>query len=162
VPGFRDTIGLVSIATLIIAIDQLTKAALVAALGSLRPESRVEIGVSWLAVEYVENRGAAFGLFPEVAPILAVVSIAIVIGLLVNYLGQACPPLWATIGIGAITGGAIGNILDRVRFGYVIDFVAVGPWPNFNVADSAITLGVMLLAWGWLRSERGADEPGAI
>ncbi|MGH2613776.1 MAG: signal peptidase II [Thermomicrobiales bacterium] len=159
-PAFRDAVALAAIAALVIAADQLTKAALISALGPAQPASRFELGVSWLALEYAENRGASFGLFQGVAPILAVASIAIVVALLVRYFGTASPPLWSTIGIGAIVGGAIGNLLDRIRLGFVIDFVSVGPWPNFNVADSAITLGVLLLAWGWLRPARGASERG--
>jgi signal peptidase II len=161
VPAYRDTGTLVSVAALVIATDQLTKAALVATLGPGRPDSRVELGTSWIALEYAENRGAAFGLFPGMAPILAMASIAIVVGLLVYFSNEARPPLWSTVGIGAITGGAIGNLLDRIRFGFVIDYVSVGPWPNFNVADSAITAGVLLLAWGWLRTDRGAGDPAA-
>jgi signal peptidase II len=56
-------------------------------------------------------------------------------------------------GAGLIVGGAIGNIADRVRLGYVVDFVAVSAWPKFNVADSAITIGVLLLAWRFFVEE---------
>jgi signal peptidase II len=78
-------------------------------------------------------------------------SIATLAALLTHYLRQERPPLWHTVAIGVIAGGAVGNLIDRVRLGYVIDFLAVGPWPNFNVADSAITVGVLTLIWGWTR-----------
>jgi signal peptidase II len=67
------------------------------------------------------------------------------------------PSWWHTAATGAIAGGAIGNLLDRVRLGYVVDFIAIGPWPNFNVADSAITMGALLLCWGWLRTNVSGD-----
>ena len=66
----------------------------------------------------------------------------------------------AVIGIGLLAGGGIGNMIDRLRHGAVIDFVAVGPWPRFNVADSAITIGVLLLAWSVLTAqEQTPDDP---
>jgi signal peptidase II len=66
--------------------------------------------------------------------------------------------------LGCILGGAIGNLVDRVRLGWVVDFIDMGigtaRWPVFNVADSAVTLGVLLLAWNLARSGRvAAPEP---
>ena len=52
--------------------------------------------------------------------------------------------------LGLLVGGALGNIIDRVRLGYVVDFVAVGVWPKFNAADSAVTIGVLMLAWTYV------------
>jgi signal peptidase II len=151
VPTHNDKAALVAVAAIIAATDQLTKLLLVSTIGRSRLESRIEIVHGWLALEYAENRGAAFGLLSGLAPILTVVSIAILIGLLVHYLRQVRPPLWQTLAIGGIAGGACGNLLDRSRLGYVIDFVSVGPWPNFNFADSAITIGVLVLIWGSTR-----------
>ena len=94
---------------------------------------RVEAADGWLALEYTENRGAAFGLLPGIAPVLAVATIAILAALLLHYARQTRPPLWHTLAVGAIAGGALGNLIDRVRLGYVVDFVSVGAWPNFNV-----------------------------
>ena len=102
-----------------------------------------------------ENRGAAFGLFSGLVPILTVASIAILMGLLLHYLRAGTAPALANVAIGAIAGGALGNLVDRVRLGHVVDFVSVGPWPNFNVADSAITIGVLILIWGWTRPGDG-------
>ena len=108
----------------------------------------------WLALEYAENRGAAFGLFGDSGSALAIASLAIIAGLLWQYFRAEQPPLWQSVAVGAILGGAIGNFLDRVRLGYVVDFISVGMWPNFNVADSAISIGVIVLVWGWLWSDR--------
>jgi signal peptidase II len=157
VPARSDTVTLVRIATAVVAIDQLTKLFLIRTIGPGRFESRVEVVDGWLALEYTENRGAAFGILSGLVPILTAASIAILTGLLLHYRRQAKPPHWHTLSIGAIAGGAVGNLVDRVRLGHVIDFLSVGPWPNFNVADSAITIGVLVLIWGWTRPATAFD-----
>ena len=161
-PARSDTVTLVAVAASVVATDQLTKSLVVSTIGPSRLESRVEVVAGWLALEYTENRGAAFGLLSGLVPILAVASIAILTGLLLHYMRQARPPLWQTVAIGGIAGGAVGNLLDRFRLGYVIDFLSVGPWPNFNVADSAITIGVLVLIWGWTRPTTAFGMPRAI
>lgn len=148
-----------AVAAIVLGVDQLTKAVIVEAIGPGSATSRIDVGTDWVALEYAENRGAAFGLFSSLTPVLALVSAAILAGVLVHFFRTPNPTLVRIVGIGAIVGGALGNLVDRVRLGYVVDFVAVGPWPNFNVADSAITLGVLGLIWGWVRvggdTERG-------
>jgi signal peptidase II len=160
-PGRSGAILLVALAASVAAIDQLTKALLASAITSGRLAYRVEIVGDCFALEYTENRGAAFGLFSGIAPILTGVSIAIVTGLLWHYLRQTRPSLLQTLATGAITGGAIGNVSDRIRQGYVIDFLSVGSWPNFNVADSAITVGALALVWGLTRPTSGvaSEQP---
>jgi signal peptidase II len=160
-PERSDAVLLVALTASVAAIDQLTKHLLVSAIGPDRSDSAVEIIDGWLALEYTENRGAAFGLFSGLAPILTGISIAILAVLLWHYLRQRRPPLWQTVAIGAIAGGALGNLVDRVRLGHVIDFLSVGPWPNFNVADSAITVGALVLIWGLTRpgSDLGIVRP---
>jgi len=110
----------------------------------------------WLGLAYGENSGIAFGLFRQssvltltLAAILAIVSIG-------SFVWVHRSNTAVLIGGGLIAGGAIGNILDRIRFGHVRDFIAIGPWPSFNVADSAITIGAFIAAWGlWRTSSRG-------
>jgi signal peptidase II len=151
VPARSDTVALVGISTTVAVVDQLTKSLIVFAIGPGQSESRIEVVDSWLALDYTQNRGAAFGLFSGLVPILAAASFAIVTGLLLLYMRQASPPLWQTVAVGLISGGALGNLVDRVRLGHVVDFLSVGPWPNFNIADSAITVGVLVLIWGLTR-----------
>jgi signal peptidase II len=150
-PERSDAVILVAVATSVAVTDQLTKTLLASAIDSRQIASRVEIVDGWLGLEYTENRGAAFGLFSGLAPIITGVSLAILASLLLYFFRQARPPLWQTVGTCAIAGGALGNLVDRARLGHVIDFVSVGPWPNFNVADSAITMGVLVLVWGMTR-----------
>lgn len=133
------------LAVVVVALDQLSKAIVLATLGSERSDQAVALVGSFVALEYAENRGAAFGLFGERNAMLAVVAVAVLGGLALFYRRQVAPSAWLAAAVGLIAGGAFGNLVDRVRLGYVVDFVAVGPWPNFNVADSAITVGVALL-----------------
>jgi signal peptidase II len=151
VPARKDTVALVGIVTTVALTDQVTKFLIVSAIGPSRSESRVEVVDGWLGLEYTQNRGAAFGVLSGIGPVLVTASFAILTGLLVLYMRRARPPLWQTVAIGLISGGALGNLIDRVRLGHVIDFVSVGPWPNFNIADSAITVGVLVLIWSFTR-----------
>jgi signal peptidase II len=99
----------------------------------------------WLGLQYVENRGAAFGTFDGLGALLTPLALLVIAGTVWLVGRVPAPSPWLLTGLGLVVGGALGNVLDRVRLGYVVDFVAVGPWPRFNVADSAITVGVLLL-----------------
>jgi signal peptidase II len=151
VPARSDTAALVGISSTVAVVDQFTKSLIVSAIGPGSLDSRVEMVDSWMALEYSQNRGAAFGLLSGLGPILAAASFAILTGFLLVYMREARPPLWQTVSIGLISGGALGNLIDRVRLGHVVDFLSIGSWPNFNIADSAITIGVLVLVWGLTR-----------
>ena len=140
-------------ATLVVAADQLTKSIVLEAIGPGRHLSRRDVVEGWISLEYAENRGAAFGLFSGLSPVLVLASVAILAGVLVQFFRTPSPSPVVIVSVGAIVGGAVGNLVDRVRLGYVVDFVAIGPWPNFNIADGAITLGVLGLVWVWTRPE---------
>ena len=131
-----------AISALLVAADQLTKSAVAS---SLLPGESVWIARPLLHLTYVQNTGAAFGLFKGQQLLFLLMS-TVVIGCLVRELlirrAMAARALW---GCALILGGAAGNVIDRARLGYVIDFIGVGIWPLFNVADSAITIGVGLL-----------------
>lgn len=113
----------------------------------------------FLHLTYVQNTGAAFGLLRGAGPLLILISVA-VIWVLASSLRQENPratagPLrWQRYGMFLILGGALGNVVDRIRLGYVVDFVDLLVWPVFNLADSAITVGIGLLLWGMWRSAR--------
>ena len=154
-PERSDVAALLTVSGAVIGADQFSKALATASLGG--PGAvRLNLVGSWFSLEYTENRGAAFGLFPGMAPLLAAGSVLVLGVLLAHFMRTDAPPLWQTMALGAILGGAIGNLLDRIRLGYVVDFVSIGPWPNFNVADSAITLGVLALIWAWAKGDEGA------
>jgi signal peptidase II len=154
-----DAQTLLAFSALIVALDRVTKSAVVTSLGADRPRSRLDIVDGWVALEYAENRGAAFGLFSGLAPVLAIASVVVLAVIVYSYWQEVQPPLGKTVAIGLILGGAIGNLIDRIWLGYVVDFIAIGPWPNFNVADSAISVGVVMLLWYWPRpGVRGGGE----
>ena len=146
-------------ALIVVVLDQATKAWVISGL-DLREVSRVEIWPPIFNFSWVENRGVSFGLFGDGSArwFLSAFSIA-VSGALGWWALRADRRLLITA-IGLIMGGALGNVIDRVRFGFVVDFLdfsgtGVFPWV-FNVADSAITVGVVLLILDSLLSERAA------
>lgn len=101
----------------------------------------------WLYLTYIHNTGVAFGMFQGIPHFFTIVNIIISIGALYLYRTQMAHTPLVQICVGGIVGGAVGNIIDRIRQGYVTDFVHVTWFPGiFNVADSAITVCVILLA----------------
>jgi len=140
------TISLV-VAVATIAVDQLTKWVVIAHLGPDRQRHGVEIIGSLLALQYVENTGAAFGVMRGRSALLSIIAIAVLVIVLVVFYRSGSRSAMAGVSLGLVAGGAVGNLIDRVRFGFVVDYVSVGVWPKFNVADSAVTIGVVLLVW---------------
>ena len=114
-----------------------------------------------MRLTYVENRGSAFGLFQNQTLFFIVIGVLVVAGILI---GQRFIPAHRTtlaICLGMLLGGATGNLIDRVRFGHVFDFIDLTWWPVFNVADSAIVVGVLILVYQLLTSpaeEKQTDD----
>lgn len=100
---------------------------------------------NWLHLTHVRNTGAAFGLFGGQALPLAIISIALFAGLFLwrDQLRQL--GTWGNLALALVAGGAIGNLYDRLAYGYVIDFLDLRVWPVFNLADSAVVVGAALL-----------------
>ena len=136
----RFVIGLM---LLVYALDQATKYAV---------SHLLALGESWPAeglfrITYIFNTGSAFGLFRgQNTPLIFASFVGIVI-LAVVYRTHPNPTWVLHTSLGLQLAGAVGNLTDRLTVGRVIDFVDVGRWPIFNVADSAIVMGVLLLAW---------------
>lgn len=127
-------------------LDRVTKS-LVAA--EIPFGSEVAVVGHLVGITNVRNSGAAFGLVPAGAGIFLVASVVVSIGLVV-YVARTPTSLWAGAVLGLILGGTIGNGFDRLVFGTVTDFVNFHFWPVFNVADSAISIGVVALIAGYL------------
>lgn len=153
------------VAGAIVALDQLTKHL---ALERLVPGVPVTIVDGWLNLTLVLNPGLAFGLLASLAAgwrwvvaVLALAALAVLARVALGVLPTAGVP--GRLALGLIFGGAVGNLVDRVRFGAVVDFIDVHwrthHWPAFNVADSAITVGVILLAWRLLAPRPAASPP---
>jgi signal peptidase II len=142
-------------AAFVVAADFLTKEWVRAWVES-HPGERVIYTLGFIRIVPVENTGAAFGLFPGITPALAVVSMVGVVAMLVIAVvaQRRYPHLITRLHVavmGLLLGGAVGNLIGRVGRGQVTDFVDVGFWPAFNVADSAVTIGIVLLAFWLLR-----------
>jgi len=143
------------IALLVVAADQLSKIWIRSNL--LVDHSLFEVG--FFRITHVHNTGAAFGLFQGQSFLLTIVALVGITVLLVYALViyRRFPLSDSKLGrsiLGLVLGGAVGNLIDRLRFGYVTDFIDVGLWPAFNIADSAITIGAILLACSLLRLAR--------
>nr|WP_245553986.1 signal peptidase II [Nocardia takedensis] len=137
---------LLLVAVVLYGLDLLTKTIAVA---NLTPGDPVEIIGDLVRLSLVRNPGAAFSMATGMTWLLTLVAAAVVIGVI--RIGSTLRSLWWAIGLGMVLGGALGNLTDRIfrspgpLQGHVVDFVAVGWWPVFNVADSAIVCGAILL-----------------
>ncbi|MFH1724356.1 MAG: signal peptidase II [Elusimicrobiota bacterium] len=133
----------------VFALDRLTKAW---ALSWLAPRGSVRV-LPFFHFSYIENTGAAWGMLQGGNTLLIGVAVALLGALL--YLRRKWPEenLWSHYGLVLVAGGALGNLYDRIALGYVVDFLDFLVWPVFNVADSAITVGAVSLAWGLHLSE---------
>jgi signal peptidase II len=142
-PSRRATLTVaVLVAAVALVLDQATKAWAAASL----PEARTVTAISgWLWFHLAHNSGATLGLLSGHSQLVGALSLVIVLAVAVllvqghpgGYLGAAA--------LGAIAGGAVGNLLDRLRMGSVVDFIEIRVWPtDFNLADAAIRIGVVL------------------
>ena len=140
VSWYRDKLLLLTIAV-VFAADQFTK---------LLVNRYLALYESWPSEGFVRlthglNTGTAFGLLPDQTTVLIVASLLAIGFLYYFYRTQALPMRLLRLGIGLQLGGAFGNLIDRLRNGAVVDFIDVGPWPIFNLADSSIVIGIAII-----------------
>lgn len=138
---------------LVFAADQGAKAAVEA---NLFPGEQVDV-LGPLQLTLSHNRGIAFGLAGGGGTVLILVA-AVALGVIGYLFARSAtrPGVWVAAGL--LGGGALGNLADRVRADEVTDYIDVGSWPAFNLADVAITLGVLLLVYLYLREERERES----
>jgi signal peptidase II len=155
------------IAGVIVALDQVTKA-LVDDFMTLHESRTIVEGL--VRLTYVQNRGAAFGILSEAglpyqSLMFSVVSLLALLAIALYAWRMPVQSRLPQTALAMVMGGAVGNLLDRARLGYVIDYVDMywGPhhWPAFNVADSAISVGVALLVIDILRNPEMDESPKA-
>jgi signal peptidase II len=144
--GARAWVYAGALAALVVVLDQVTKAVVE---DRLVPGEDVD-GVGPIGLTLSHNKGVAFGLAGGGGVLLLAFTLG-ALALIVYLFAREPqrPGMWVSVGL--LAGGAIGNLADRIRAGAVTDFIVVGSWPPFNVADVAITLGVAALAWAYLR-----------
>lgn len=140
----RRILWLLALIVVIVLLDQSLKRLMVDWIGPHAATHRVELLGSLVAFEYLENRGAAFGMFQQGTSVLTVVSLVIVAIAVVFMVRAAASDLVLAVCLGLIVGGAVGNAIDRVVRGYVVDYIAIGNFWKFNLADAAVTIGALL------------------
>ena len=128
-------------------------------------DTSLPIVPGWVAFAYTCNKGAAFGLLANESLLFVLIAL-VIIGVLVAYVRflPANRP-WLRLSLGLQLGGALGNLLDRLRQGYVVDFIAVKAWPVFNIADACVVVGVLILAYHLLLVQGQAplsDQQSAV
>ena len=158
----RRRVGLVAVvAVFVFVLDRFTKLLVES---SIPNGSSVEVVGEWIRISHVTNTGAAFGLLPERTTLLSILSVAAVLAIVFYYRRLAADSRLIAATLGMQLGGAIGNLVDRIGQGYVVDFVDVGVpdgprfW-SFNVADSSIVVGIIavtVLLWWQERQQTRA------
>jgi len=139
-----------SIAIAVFILDQISKEVI---------RRHLPLYDSWpeegfLRIVHGLNTGSAFGLFSGFTNLLIIASIVGIGVVLYYFQRQEITVIWYRLSIGLIVGGALGNLVDRLKDGAVVDFISVGWWPAFNVADSSISVGMVLLILILLLGER--------
>lgn len=156
--GIIRRLGYLTVMLMVLAVDQSTKWLVARSLDLHEYRPLVE---GLLSLSHVRNRGAAFGILSEAdlpyqAILFAGLSLVALLAIAVYAWRLPATARLPQLALALILGGALGNLIDRLRLGYVVDFVHVywreHQWPDFNAADSAITIGVTLLVLDILRS----------
>ncbi len=149
----------IGLALIVVLIDQVSKWL---ASSHLTPHQIISVIPGFFNIVLVKNRGMAFGIFNQTKPgfacIFLLATTIAAIGVILFFLWAKRNHIWLTIGLSLILGGALGNLIDRVRMGHVIDFLdfhlADYHWPAFNMADSAVTVGTFWLLFNVIKGRR--------
>jgi signal peptidase II len=132
------------IAAAILFLDQLSKFIITK---SLQLHQSIPVIKGFFYLTLVNNQGAAFGLFKNQLILLIVTSVGAIGLICYNLKAGADKRASSDLALGLILAGAAGNLIDRIFFGHVIDFLDFRIWPVFNIADSSITIGACILGW---------------
>lgn len=150
----RQAAAIAAIVAVVVALDQVTKWAIRA---NIEPgDSKMDLGL--IRLVHFTNTGAAFGIFQGAGTLLALTSIIGVVAIIVYVVSPAFGRPLTRVGFALMLAGALGNLTDRIARGEVTDFIKVPNWPAFNVADSSISIGVVLLLWTLLLDDRREPE----
>ena len=144
------------IALLLLALDQISKQLIVR---SYQVGDSHRVLGPLMSFTRRTNTGGAFGVLSDSTLIITIVSTVVVLTLIIVGPRLAAGSRTGLLGIGLALGGALGNLMDRVRLGHVVDFVDFHFWPVFNVADAGITIGAIMIAIAILRAPAGHDVP---
>ncbi len=157
----RDYLALLGIAGVVIALDQWSKSFV---------RSSLSFGETWVPFDWLapyarivhwNNMGAAFGIFPQGSLIFTIVAILVALAIIYYFPQVPASEVALRLALGLQLGGAVGNLISRLTIGTVTDFISVGRFPVFNVADSSISIGVAVLLVGMWNEERAARRKAA-
>lgn len=132
---------------LIVLVDQITKVLVERNLTYQVPWNPIEALKPYISLTYVTNTGAAFGMFKQGSLFFTITSILVIIGILFYYRHLPKNASLLFVSLGMQLGGATGNLIDRLIRGHVVDFVNINIWPVWNVADSFIVIGSIMLGY---------------
>jgi len=156
--GAMQWVGLAAIALAAVAADQLTKRIVTSHLALDQGDHIV--GPFW--IHHVQNSGIAFGLFSSRTAAVIVLTGIAVVWMLVFFARSGARHPVLPVALGLVIGGSMSNLLDRVRLGYVTDFLDLRYWPAFNLADSFIVIGVLVLLGALVFAEREPRRPRSV
>lgn len=142
----RRTLTFAATALAVIGLDRWTKHLAIEHLLESGVRSVPVIG-EYIRFTYVENRGAAFGVLQDQTAFFILVGLVVISVIIASYRYIPEPSWLLNLCLGLQMGGAVGNLIDRIQVGYVVDFIDLTFWPVFNIADSAICVGVAGLAY---------------
>lgn len=108
-------------------------------------------------ITFITNTGAAFGMFPQLGTIFMVSAMVVIVGIVFFHRQLPLENGWVRLSLGLQLGGAMGNLFDRLTQGYVVDFIDIGFWPIFNIADVSIMVGVSTLTYYFWCQENTLD-----
>lgn len=136
------------IALILLSVDQFSKYII---RQKMSLAESIPVIKSIFHITYVENTGIAFGLFPQGHSLFIVISLIIILVIIFFERKKVIKSLKERFCLGLVLGGALGNLIDRLRFGFVIDFLDFRIWPVFNLADSGVCIGGILMVFFLLR-----------
>lgn len=156
--GAAQWLALLVVALAAVVADQATKAVVA---GTLPLYDRVDL-VGPFSVHHVRNSGIAFGLFASSTSVVIALTSLAVIAMLVFFGRSGKRHHLLPVALGLILGGSVSNLVDRVRLGYVTDFLDFDYWPAFNLADTFIVVGVGLLFVSFVHADRTSPRVGTL
>jgi signal peptidase II len=159
--AFRGRGLVFAIAALVVLADQASKALVLRYLAVNEAWAPIPDLSHLFTITHVTNTGAAFGLFQDRGMLFMIIAVVVVVAIVAYYRYLPTEHVLVRVSLGLQLGGALGNLVDRLRFGHVIAFFDFKFWPVFNIADASLFVGVLILAYYLLREGEGGDPQPA-
>jgi signal peptidase II len=149
-PVTKETVAfptILGVASIVFGLDQLSKYLIVQNIPLWGSWSLLPALERLARFTFITNTGAAFGMFPQLGNIFTIIAIVVIVGIATFHTHLPIHHLWGRVSLGLVLGGAMGNFVDRLMRGYVVDFIDIGFWPIFNIADISIVIGICILTY---------------